>query len=405
MGSLPSGAEEPPPGPAVQIRVLDGPAVAGDLTDLRDGTVRVQGPVRAHEVPLGTIVGLRVVRPARPALAGAPHTRVTLVGGEVLVGRLAGSLADGDGIVLENPAFGRVELLFDVIRSLAPVPADAGPCYEPEHRRGSADEDVAHLTSGDAFTGIVVSGSEVGFVIETSRGRERPVDLADLLVLHVANEPLERHRGLTVEVETVDGSHLVAGGDVSLTDGRLDLALRSLPKKRMQIAVASIRVLRANGGAFVYASDLPFESEFFTFYPDETEQRALLENWYGARARRRPSGCPLRLDGTTYHHGFAVQARTRIALKLGSAFARFETLFGVDDEVPLGKDHGIVDARIFGDGKVLWEAEGVRIGEAPRRVGPLDVSQVQTLVLEVDFGAALQTWDRGTWADPILVRK
>lgn len=397
-------AEEGPATPFVQVRTLNDGSLAGSLTHVGDGVAKVLTPSGARELPLGEIVTLRLVSPGRPALAAdAPRVRVALVGGEVLIGRLVGSVPDG--IVLESPSLGRLELLFDVIRTLAPVPGDAGPCYEPERRDASGDEDVAYLASGDAFAGIVVSGSEAGFVIETSRGRERQVDIADLLFLHVANDPFERADELSIELETVDGARLVAAADLSLAEGHFDVALRSLPKPRRKIDLTRLRALRPNGGAFVYASDLPFESELVPYYPDETNQRPLIEHWWGARVDRRPSGCPLRLDGTTYRHGFAVHARSRIVLELGSAYARFESLFGVDDEVPPGKDHGIVDARVLADGAVVWEAEGVRVGAKPQRIGPLDVSQVGTLVLEVDFGAAQQGWDRGTWADPILHRK
>jgi hypothetical protein len=65
---------------------------------------------------------------------------------------------------------------------------------------------------------------------------------------------------------------------------------------------------------------------------------------------------------------------------------------------------GDVDAKVLGDEKVLWEAKGVKGGEPARKVGPLDVSGVKVLVLEVDFGAGMNVNDHADWLDPILVR-
>ncbi len=57
------------------------------------------------------------------------------------------------------------------------------------------------------------------------------------------------------------------------------------------------------------------------------------------------------------------------------------------------------------DGEVLWEAKEVRAGATPRKVGPLDVHEVDELVLEVDFGPERNIRDRAVWADPLLTRK
>jgi hypothetical protein len=60
---------------------------------------------------------------------------------------------------------------------------------------------------------------------------------------------------------------------------------------------------------------------------------------------------------------------------------------------------------VLADGKEVWTSGGsVRGGEPARTVGPLDVSGVKALVLEVDFGQELFVMDRADWADPVLLR-
>ena len=77
----------------------------------------------------------------------------------------------------------------------------------------------------------------------------------------------------------------------------------------------------------------------------------------------------------------------------------------VFDEEGAGEKRGNLEARVLGDGKVLWKASDARAGQPALRVGPLDVSGVKQLVLEVDFGKELMMLDRADWVDPILVRK
>ena len=101
-----------------------------------------------------------------------------------------------------------------------------------------------------------------------------------------------------------------------------------------------------------------------------------------------------------------MHARSHVQLDLGGRYGTFATLVGVDDLALAETDGGQVDARILGDGKVLWEAKDLRAGQPPRRVGPLDIGDVQTLVLVIDFGSdGLHVRDYATWADPILVAK
>jgi hypothetical protein len=177
----------------------------------------------------------------------------------------------------------------------------------------------------------------------------------------------------------------------------------------VDVPAASVRTIRWSGGAFVYASELPFTSKYTPFVDDDSkpEYRAYRELWYGARADLRPDGCPLRIAGTTYRRGIGVHARSVVTLPLAKGFVRFECRFGIDDAPNLGGDgpRGDVTARVVADGKEVWTSGGsVRGGEPARVVGPIDVTGVESLVLEVDFGAELHQRDRADWVDPVLLR-
>jgi hypothetical protein len=175
----------------------------------------------------------------------------------------------------------------------------------------------------------------------------------------------------------------------------------------LRVPTPSVARLRARTPRFVYASELPWRGEWFPYFEDTTGEAALLSRWFAPRADRRPSGCPLRVGGRTWAHGFGVHSRTTITIPLGKAWRRFEAAIGIDDETlaDAGGPPGDVDARVLGDGKVLWEGKGIRGKEKARSVGPVDVSNVESLVLEVDFGAGMQAQDHADWLDPLLLRK
>ncbi len=386
----------------VRVEPLEGRAVEGRLQALDGTSASLATAGGRRTFAFEAMRRLTSTDAPPPSLASRDHLRVTLTGGELLVGTRAGTTSDA--LVLQTPDFGRVALLLDVVSTVVAVPADAGPCFEPEHRHPALDDDVAYVQSGDAYTGIVLGVEDEGFEIETERGRSRHVPWGDLLVLHLQNDPPPPHRTLRVEIETVEGSRLEPSGDVTAQAGSLAFALRSSPQTRVRVPWTSIRVIRPSGGAFVYASTLPFESEFVPYYRDDEREQGYLERWFAARVDRRPTGCPLRLAGRTYRHGFAVHSRSIVTLRTDRAWKRFEALFGVDDEALEVRAGGVVDARVLGDGKVLWEAKDVRAGEEPRRIGPIDVSSVEELVLEVDFGAELYIRDRAAWVDPVLFR-
>ena len=393
---------------------IEGQVVEGRLAQLDATSVSLSTAAGSRTFDLEALRSLARVDATERTLAPRDHLRVTLTGGEVLLGTLAGAGSGGGGgeasdrLVLQMPDLGRVSLLLDVVATLVAVPADAGACFEPEHGYAAREDDVVYTRSGDAVTGIVLGLGDDGIEVETAvRGRTRRVAWDDLLVMHLQNDPPPAPDALRVELETTEGSRIEAGGDIATEGETLTFALRSAPGTRVELPWSAIRVIRPSGGSFVYASTLPFESKLVWYYRDDEREHGYLERWFQARANRRPSGCPLRLAGTTYRHGFAVQSRSTVTIETRKAWQRFESLFGVDDEAAQVAGGGSVDARVLGDGKVLWEARNVRVGEAPRRVGPLDVSQVQSLVLEVDFGtegAVEFTGDRATWADPMLFR-
>jgi hypothetical protein len=398
----------------VAAQGIEGPAVEGEFVAVTATAVTVRtrsGPTGATaDLPLAGMRDLTFKAEA-PQAAAKDRLRVTLTSGEELV-------ADGwgpapDGLKLESPAFGALRVPLEAVRWIVPVPAKAGTCHNPAGRMlPRAGADVVWLIGGDEIAGTVAQATAEGLVVELERGRSRTVAWGDLLVASVDNPDAKAAAGAHAEVETHGGDLLRAAG--ALTGdaaGGLSLTLQADGSLAARVPTAAVRTVRWRGGRCVDATSLAFTAVYRSlagYAPGSFSDRSL-ERARGVRVGRRPSGCPLRLDGTLHRHGWSVHSGSEVRLPLGAGFKTFHARFGIDDEAREEaaaevEVAGDVDTRVLGDGKVLWEAKGVTGADRSRTVGPLDVSGVKELVLVVDYGGHDETLDRATWAEPLLLR-
>lgn len=402
-------AEAAGPGRKVVALPTDRGAISGTLLRLSAESL-VLTEAAGGEVTL-PLAGLRDLRfpDAAPAAAPGERLRATLVGGEEL---LASSFEPRpDGLALASPSFGTLEVSFEHVRALVPVPARSSPCHDPLGRLGHAPgSDHLHLTGGDEVHGTLVDASAQGLRIEIERNRVRTVAWSDVLLATLDNAPAAEPPGSVVEVETATGDVLRTRGPLALDGDVLAFTLLSHAGLTARVPLSALAAVRWRGERCVDATRLAFRATYAPLVtpPPGSLTELFLARDRGCRVGRRPRGCPLRLGGATYLHGFAVHSGSEVRLPLQGRFKRFEALAGVDDEAleeAQGRDvvPGDVDLRVLGDGKVLWEAKGVTGGTPPRRVGPLDVAGVQELVLVVGYGGHDEILDRVTWADPVVL--
>ncbi len=409
-GPLPP-ASAAPDGPHVEIHTLQPAPARGVLRALTatDATLLPAGGTEPRSHPLAGIREIRFVD-AKPRKPSGARFRAHLTGGDKLVGALRGP--SETGVVLTIPGLGDLDLPFDVLLTLEWMPADAGPCHDlaDKHPRAPSG-DVVYDAGNDEYRGTVLEATAKEVVVESRRGRKRTIPWTGLRVIHLENDLLPPVDGLTGEIELTNGTRIALAKPPTLTARGLTVTSRSMPDAERSIAMECVQSMRWWGGQFVYASTLPFKSERRPYYadPEGLMDPAYLERWFGTRVDRRASGCPLRIGGQRYRRGFGVNSHSIIEIPLDGAYKSFVTGFGIDDEVLLQASasggRGNVDARVLADGKVIWEKKGVEGGTKALRVGPLDVSDAKTLVLEVGFGKNFMTLDRADWVDPILVRK
>jgi hypothetical protein len=397
---------------------LDGSVVAGRLEAMGPDGIRWSDGSATATLKPEDLREIRVEPPAARAAPRVPHLRLTLVTGDRILGTFAAP--SKDGISVEHASAGPLTVPFEAIRSVEAMPAGGDPCLDEAAKHPPAEgSDRVHLRSGDAYSGVVVEAAAEGIRIETERGAERLVPWNALSVVHLQTEqgaasPEPAGAGIAAEVETDDGSRFVTAAYPTGDAAAIAFALRAAPEIRVKVPWPVVRRVRTRSDRFAYASELAWTGTYFDYY-EPAGDGGLNRVWFAPRADRRPanSGCPLRIGDREYARGFGVHSRTVITVPLGGAWKAFETGIGIDDDVrrdpaepETGEPRGDVDVRILGDDRVLWEAKGVKGGEPLRRAGPLDVSGVKTLVLEVDWGggALAPAHDHADWVDPILVR-
>lgn len=401
-------AEEPDRS-KVTVVTLDRGTLSGALVSAKEAGLEVSLAGRAAPDLLKreTLRELHVVAPSAPA-GVQDRLRLTLTGGEVVVAQAWRPI--GEGLAVYSPSFGSIEVSFDALRSLVPLPAKVSPCHDPLGAVPEGGGDHVRLVGGDEFSGTVVAATKDGLTAESERGGGRNVTWGELLVATLENAPLAPPSGEYVEIETRGGDLLRGEGIVSGDTAQgLALRLRSVPTTA-RVPWTEVNSVRWRGPRCVDATTLPFTSDtkpLLVPAPGSLSEKYLARE-RGVRTGRRPRGCPLRLRGSTYRNGWAAHSGSEIRVALEGRFATFETLVGIDDEA-LEEAHGRsvvpgdVDVRVLGDGKVLWEAKGITALEPARRVGPLNVKGVRELSLRIEVGGHDEVLDRAAWADPLLL--
>ena len=97
---------------------------------------------------------------------------------------------------------------------------------------------------------------------------------------------------------------------------------------------------------------------------------------------------------------WGVQARTVVEFQLGRAYDKFAATIGIDDAV---RPRGSVVFRVESGSRVLFESGTVTGRDAPRNV-TIDVADIDTLTLVVDFADGIDLSDHANWCDARLIK-
>lgn len=346
-------------------------------------------------------------------------------------GRLVGALASFDDATVKvslplgegKGDEGGLTLDVPVRRVAAMWRGDVGMGAKSPVARGeeAADVDTVYVTAeaaaapggegaGDANTPVQrsVSGQVMGIgegsLLFEYRGDTRKINLDRVLgvVLNAGTGGAAAGMGDTEQGKLYQTLHLTGGqtipghlvwlGAASDEGEAATVRFEPLWDGELTVAREHVEAVRVRNGRLV---------RLVTLEPAAVEHVPFFDLAMPPRFNEALDGGPLRMsDNSQPARGIAVHSKTALHYRLHGTFTRLRGGLGLLRE---GTSLGDIEARIVGDGKVLWSRESLTAGDGVVPV-EVDVTGVDRLELVVDFGAGQHVGDRAAWVDPVLLR-
>ena len=398
-------------------------------------------------VPAGAVAELR-----------QPELEITRLDGQVQIGSLVRFAPDEIGLWSDQGTF---SLSWSEVLSVRPIRDDVEIVQPPERYPLWFD-----LVDGSSFAGVISTADESGFIVRTSMAGPAQLDSATVrsIRVHTAGaavrqkltEIIHEYESLSNNTATdsnkLEDVALVARGeDVIVLRGRIvrieqeqvlfewNSRQRPLPWTRLgglvlarsaarsasclvrlcsgdvfagRIIGGSERTLLLRSGLFEHDVELPLasvkridcRSERLVFLSDLQPTRYEFEPFFNKQwdyaSDQTLTGQPIRLGGQTFARGLVMHSRAGLTYQLEGRFEQFAAVAGIVDEMDR---RGCVAMSVLGDGRVLWEADGLRGGGLPREV-IASVAGVRELTLVVDYDEELDLSDHAAWGLARLIR-
>ncbi|MGE0481138.1 MAG: NPCBM/NEW2 domain-containing protein [Phycisphaerae bacterium] len=376
----------------VEITGLDGRSVRGELKSLAP---EIELVVADQEVSLAwaDVLSLRPITSDDPAIASTrpqsapPPLRFALADGSAFGGWITDGTPDGVRVRLADDQ--STALTLDALRTITASTASSDAVRSltapPSEGETSADTVVVARGKDTIVLRGAVRGINAEHVLFHWNGADRELKWARIVGVALARTP---ERGATVSATLRNGD--VFAGRVTGSDDAT-LTLQSSIFEALTLPWAEIARLDCRSERLVFLSDLrPVRYNFDPFFD---------KRWPLATDRSL-TGKPIQLGKRVFARGVAMHSASSATWRLRGAFQQFAATVGVVDET---RGRGVVTLRIRGDDRVLWEAAGVRGGEAPQDV-TVSVRGVDELTLEVDYDEELDLSDHAAWGLARLIR-
>ena len=159
----------------------------------------------------------------------------------------------------------------------------------------------------------------------------------------------------------------------------------------VNLPLAKVASIRVRSDRVIYLSDLS---------PVHKRIEGLMHRPWPVLMDRSVSGGPLSIDGRTFDKGIGVHSYTELTYETGGTYETFAATIGIDDYV---RPRGSVVFRVLGDEKILFDSGPVTGRDAPRDI-VVDVANVTTLALVVDYAGELDLADHADWGGARLLK-
>ncbi len=325
--------------------------------------------------------------------------RVSLSDGYQVIGKPVGW--DDAGLTLQANQGDRPftitlpsDQITQMIAGQTPTETDEAQPDELDTSDASADQDTVYVASESGkvqrVSGMVlgIEGDAIAFRFQEA---DRKIKLNKIRGLVLAGRDGVSGSSGFHQAFILKAGHRIPG--TLKTSDSTDVRLETVWGEHLEIPVTEVTSIQSRNGRLVYVSDLT---------PRRVEQTAYFDRVIPYRSDLAANGTPIKLIGSDdeYERGISTHARTVLQYELAKNYNAFKCTLGLQDGIGrLGDAH----VRVLGDGEVLFELASLK-AEAGPQILDLDVSDVDVLTLETDFGAGQDVGDHVGWAGARLFR-
>ena len=315
----------------------------------------------------------------RPEGKSTAGWRMKLRNGDMLLGE-PGAMK-GQNVVFTVAELGAIEVPIKVMGVLATKDAKGTAA-------AGADKDTLRLKNGDVLEGIFASMDETKVQMQGDQGNT-DVELERVERLTLGGAAVGRGiPALGWRVRFSTGTVLTT---TSLTWTINDITIKDpagLERKCSADQIASVEVV---GGGLMWLTELDPAKEEATSYFGTKWPMVMNKNVVGTA---------LKVNNHVYTRGIGVHTRSVLTYDLDGTFRTLTMKCGMDDTAA---PYGQANVAVVADGKVLWEAKGIKAGQAMGAL-TLPVTGVKHLELRAEPASRMDVLGRVDWVEAALHR-
>jgi len=188
-------------------------------------------------------------------------------------------------------------------------------------------------------------------------------------------------------IHTVDGS-LIRGNIATFAGGKL--SLKTIADTRLTIPWEQVTEASLNADRLAFLSDLK---------PVDYSKAPIVAPTREWAADRTIKGSPIVLGGKQYRKGLGMVSGMKLVFEPASKFDIFSATIGINDDTG---NLGDCEYVVFKDRKEIYR-QVVKGTDAPQKIN-LDITNADTVTLQVDYGKDLDLADHADWADACFIK-
>ena len=360
---------------SAEVLLWDGSSEKGDLV-YRRGAFKIVKKSSAKQININDVFEIRFNNEA----GKTKHLdRITLTDGSKINADI-GISSDFEKLPIKLANGTELEIAGTFIQDIEFAELDPGA-------KVTGNPPTAHCISRNGKTLLCeiewISNFDVS--IKTKAGRIK-LDRDRIHKIGFARKSIAPSKGSDVIINTRYNDSLI-GKLVLIEDNKLQLQ-HSLG--RLTYKLDEIRSIESLTDRVVQLTSIKATNIKQTPFFDHIKELQIDSNLFGG---------PLYLNGVRYDTGIAMHSRTEADFPIKGAYTKLLINIGLDTAIT---DQGQATFIIKGDGKQLL-SETVQ-GQDSAKLVSIDITNIQTLTLLLDYGKHGSSGDHGIWGNPRLIK-